>query len=136
MKKWHSIFILMSILANNYSFAQTAANPFLQVTFCNVTNDTLKFSDIDKCTELSTLDKNSTIYSFKMTITFPSQKNKGKMETFNQKNNGGKLSATSVAFLKEAKKRGATQMTINDVVALEGNKLKGLAGMVIFFSNK
>ncbi len=120
----------------SYCVAQTAANPFLQIAFCNVTNDTLKFADIDKCSEVKALDKNLKIVSYSIIITMPSPKNKAKIVTVVQKNKGAKLSNESIALLKETKKRGAIQMTVKDVVAMDGDKPKGLAGMVIYFSNK
>ena len=136
MKKLFLLPVLFFVLMFKYNIAQTASNPYLQVAFCNVVNDTLKFSDIDKCTELTALDKKYKIKSFKMTIFFPSPKNKNKLELMDQKNIGGKLSSQSFGLIREAKKRGAIKMIIKEVTALNGEKLEGLAGMIIYFSNK
>ena len=125
---------LLTVLSTSAIFGQTKEKTKSQVTFCNIISEqneiSIKYSDLGKCDELLTVDKNLKIKSFTISAKVFSKDLKEDIWV-DKTNAGGKLSKENLDFIKKLETEKVKKILIESVIALDGTGEKKISGLVI-----
>ncbi|MDP1746345.1 MAG: hypothetical protein Q8L90_12250 [Bacteroidota bacterium] len=134
MKKIILTSVLLTLISTTLTFGQTKVNSdnIPNVIFCNAAheNDTIKYSDLVKCIEITQPYKELKIKSFTVSFLFPPADGKGESLFLDYSNTGGKLSEQILDVFKtleakKVKKIIIEQVTVLDVDGKTERKMKG-----------
>ncbi|MDO9186752.1 MAG: hypothetical protein Q7W13_12135 [Bacteroidia bacterium] len=134
MKKIILTPVLLTMISTTLTFGQTKVNSdnIPNVTFCNAAheNDTIRYSDLVKCVEITQPYKELKIKSFTVSFLFPPADGKGEALFLDYSNTGGKLSEQILDVFKTLEAKKVKKILIEQVVILDADgkterKMKG-----------
>lgn len=137
MKKIILTPVLLTMISATLTFGQTKVNSdnIPNVSFCNATheNDTIKYSDLIKCVEITQPYKELKIESFTVSFLMPANEGKGEELFLDYSNTGGKLNQQILDVLKTLEAKNVKKILIEQVVVLDvdGKTERKMKGTVI-----
>lgn len=137
MKKIILTPVLLTMISTTLIFGQTKLNSdnIPNVTFCNATheNDTLKYSDLVKCVEITQPYKELKIKSFTVSFLFPPTDGQGEALFLDYSNTGSKLSEQILDVFKTLEAKKVKKILIEQVMVfdVDGKTERKMKGTVI-----
>ncbi len=134
MKKAITTSVLLTLISTTLIFGQTKVNSgnIPNVIFCNAAheNDTIKYSDLSKCDEITQPYKELKIKSFTVSFLMPPIDGKGEALFLDYSNTGGKLNQQILDVLKTLESKKVKKILIEQVMVLDADgkterKMKG-----------
>jgi len=113
---------LLTIACTNRINAQVKTQTANEVRamFCGASNEeTLSYSDLAKCSEVVSTDKELIIKSFKITYVVPSEKGEKENVMIERKNLGGKFTDENLAVIKSFESKKVTKLFFEEIIATE-----------------
>ena len=115
---------LLTIACTNRINAQvnTQTDNEARAMFCGASNEeTLSYSDLAKCGEVASTDKELLIKSFKFTYVMPSDKGEKENVMIERKNLGGKFTDENLTVIKSFESKKVTKLFFEEIIATERN---------------
>ncbi|MES2286032.1 MAG: hypothetical protein V4547_10120 [Bacteroidota bacterium] len=137
MKKATLTSVLLTLISTTLTFGQTKVNSdnIPNVIFCNAAheNDTITYSELVKCAEITQPYKELKIKSFTVIFLFPPADGKGESLFLDYSNTGGKLNQQILDVLKTLESKKVKKILIEQVMVLDvdGKTERKMKGTII-----
>lgn len=137
MKKIILTPVLLTMISATLTFGQTKGNSdnIPNVTFCNATheNNTITYSDLVKCNEITPPYKELKIKSFRVSFLFPPSEERAEAMFLDYSNTGAKLNEKILELFKTLEAKKVKKIFIEQVMVVDadGKTERKMRGIII-----